>query len=601
MNLRLLPVLACLLAACPFAARAQWTTQTFVLKAGWNAIFPHVDASHATLDQLVGISAPTLTPVDQVWRWNPAPATGQFIQSPQEPANEGSQWSSWKRADGPGSALQRLTANSAYLVYVTADYTWTLTGIPIAPNYQWSTSGLNFFGFPTDPASPPDFEQFLSEVPSLQISEIFGYPGGEFGPTNPSRIFARRGTPVVRGKAFWIRAGEVYNHYYGPFELSGLGRGRLAFGDSVSTFSFRLRNLTSSNLVVSLNLLASEAPPAGQPSIVGVPLLLLRGPVNPTNLTHTFKQLVVGTPHDWTLPPRGEQGSEIEVVLGLDRAALTDDVGEFLAGILRFTDGLGHSRIDVGASAEVHSHAGLWVGGAAITGVGQYLKAYARDATDAPIVDVTGAYVVTNINTSLKPTASAFPLRLIVLNPASGSGPARLFQRLFHGYNVISNRILSSQEAPLNRNLIAESRRISASHLPWSEANGGWTFDGNLVQGASISTRVTNAFDNQRSNPFLHTYHPDHDNLDTRFRNELPQGSESYTVVREITLAVTPPDENFLSRVTAGLALTGDYLETIQVLGLARPGNTFDTRTFQVRGAFSLHRISEIATLTQVP
>ncbi|MBL9127140.1 MAG: hypothetical protein JNL97_05820, partial [Verrucomicrobiales bacterium] len=178
---------------------------------------------------------------------------------------------------------------------------------------------------------------------------------------------------------------------------------------------------------------------------------------------------------------------------------------------------------------------------------------------------------------------------------------ATLFQRLYHGYDAITNPILAATEAPLNRNLLAESRRISASHLPWSTANGGWRFGGHLSQGASITTSITNRFDNQASNPFLHTYHPDHDNLDTRFRNELPQGSESYTIIRDITLNVTPPAEDFLSRATAGLTLTGDYLETVRVLGLARPGNTFDTRTFQVRGAFHLNRISEIATLTSVP
>lgn len=599
MNSRLLLALACLLAAVPLTAQAQWTTQSFTLKAGWNAVFLHVDASHATLDQLVGISAPTLTPIDQVWRWNPAPATGQFVQSPQEPTSEASQWSSWKRSDGPGSTLQRLTANAAYLVYATTDYTWTLTGRPILPNYQWSTSGLNFFGFPTVPTNPPHFEGFLAEVPSLQVSEIFAYPGGELGPSNPSRVFARRATPVTRGQAFWIRAGEVYNHYYGPFEVSSLSRGEVVFGDSLSSVSFRLRNLTSTNLIVSLNLLASGTPPSGQPAIVGIPQLLLRGALNPTNLTYGFSQLAVGTPHTWNLTARGQPGSDVEVVLGLDRATLTDDIGAFLAGILRFTDSNAHSQVDVSVSAEVHSHAGLWVGGAAISGVGQYLKAYARNETNTPIVDASGAYMVTNINTSITPTASSFPLRLIVLNPEAG--PARLFQRLFHGYNAISNRILSTQEAPLNRNLLAESRRISASHLPWSDVNAGWSFDAHLAQGATLTTRVTNSFDNQSSNPFLHTYHPDHDNLDPRFRNELPQGSESYTVVREITLSVTPPTEDFNSRVTAGLTLTGDYLETIRVLGLARPGNTFDTRTFQARGAFSLNRISDIATLTSLP
>ena len=112
---------------------------------------------------------------------------------------------------------------------------------------------------------------------------------------------------------------------------------------------------------------------------------------------------------------------------------------------------------------------------------------------------------------------------------------------------------------------------------------------------------MTNDFNDHASNPFLHTYHPDHDNLDATFKNELPQGSESYSIIREIKLVVQPPADDFNSLVNSGLNLTGTYVETIRIQGLARAGNTFDTRRFDVRGAFSLNRISEIATVTKLP
>jgi len=35
-------------------AHAQWLTQTITLNAGWNAIYLHVDASHTTLQDLIG-------------------------------------------------------------------------------------------------------------------------------------------------------------------------------------------------------------------------------------------------------------------------------------------------------------------------------------------------------------------------------------------------------------------------------------------------------------------------------------------------------------------------------------------------------------------
>lgn len=585
-----------------YAARAQWLTQNFDLKAGWNAVFLHVDASHASIGTLLG-SDPDGS-IEEIWLWKPEVSTQQFVQSPQQPTSVGSQWLSWTRTQGNASPLQNLIPNAAYLVRVRsqiATYQWQLKGKPVVPRYQWTTSGLNFFGFPTLAASPPSFDDFLAEAPSefQRTAEIYRYPGGDLGAGNPARVFALRNTPVQRGEAYWIRAGEIYNRYYGPFEVVSAGVGIVTFGDNLSTFSLRLRNPTASSITVTLRLAASEAPPTNQPAIVAVPPLLIRGDVNPTNLTYGYSSLPVGTSKSWTLAPYGEEGSDQELVLGLDRSVINGNAGDVLAGLLQFTDSLGQSQVDIGVSAKVGSNAGLWVGGAAVTQVGQYLKSYARDEANNPIVSTNGHYVVVSTNTSLGDVPATYPLRLIVHSPSAGV--AKLFQRIFFGYNGATNPILANQEVSLNRNLLGQARRISASHLPFTEGNPGWAFSGLLAKGGSVTTSVTNEFNNQTSNPFLHTYHPDHDNLDARFQKELPQGSESYTIIRDIRLSVTPPSDDFASRTGAGQILNGNYEESVRLLGLARAGNTFDTRTFQVRGIFTLNRISDVATVTQTP
>lgn len=580
------------------SARAQWLTQRLTLKAGWNAVFLHVDATHASLHELVGAAAPVLTPIEQVWRWNADPAAAQFILSPQEPVDTGTQWTSWRRAASETSALQRLTANTAYLVYSTAAYTWELKGRPVLPTYQWSTSGLNFFGFPTVPDSPPVFETFLADAPHLLAGEIFRYTGGEFGPGNPARVFALRTTPVTRGEAFWLRAGTAFNDYFGPFAVAAGGSGRADFGETLSTFSFRLRNLTPAPLTVNLTLRASEAPPAGQLAIVGAPPLLLRGPRNPTNLTYGYFPLLPDAPQALTLAARGQTGDEQEVVIGLDRASITAAVGDLLAGVLELTDGPGHTRVDLGVTARAASLAGLWVGDAAVTGVSQYLQQYLRDGTGQAVVGPDGRYVITDVITNITSVPAPFPLRLIVHNPASG--PATLLQRVYVGFNAATNPVVATGEAALHRSLLADARRFSAAHLPWSAANPGWTFSGPLTRTEVITASVTNRYDAHESNPFLHTYHPDHDNLDPTFKAELPQGAESHTIVRDITLRPLPPGEDFLSRVQAGLSLAGEYFETIRVLGLVRGGGP-DTRRFDVRGVFELNRIAEVPNLTRVP
>jgi hypothetical protein len=148
---------------------------------------------------------------------------------------------------------------------------------------------------------------------------------------------------------------------------------------------------------------------------------------------------------------------------------------------------------------------------------------------------------------------------------------------------------------------MADARRISAPHLPFTTTNTSWRFNDPVTAGATLSVSVTNRFDDGMSNPFVHTYHPDHDNLNARFTQTLPQGSESYTIVRDITLQITPPSDDFGGRTSVGETLGGVYSETLRVLGLARGGGNADTRSFEVRGEFQLNRLTPIGVVSAAP
>jgi hypothetical protein len=241
--------------------------------------------------------------------------------------------------------------------------------------------------------------------------------------------------------------------------------------------------------------------------------------------------------------------------------------------------------------------------------VGQYLKTYARGAVDPIIVtngtvvttndfiiSTNGNYVVDNINSDITDVTKAYPLRLIVHH--GEDEPSRLLQRVFYGVDPYSNSVITRVEAVLDSERLDDARRISTTHLPWSPANEGWLFDGSLEPGGTIEAVVTTEFDDHLSNPFLHTYHPDHDNIDALFANEAVQGSESYTMERSIRLAVDAPGTNFMDRARGGQTLFGEYQETLKLIGMARAGGTNDTRQFEVRGVFKLDRISTIPVLT---
>jgi hypothetical protein len=363
------------------------------------------------------------------------------------------------------------------------------------------------------------------------------------------------------------------------------------FGDSVSQFSFHLRNTTVSNVTVSMKLMTSETPPAGQTAIVGAPPMLLRGALVTSNLTYGFSTLPVGGVQTWSLAPQGQPGSDVQVVLGINRYLMTSSPGALFAGILQFTDSFNFTEVDVQVSAVESSLAGLWVGNANVTQVRNYLKNYQMDSNSVPVISSNGQYVVTSVNTNLGPVARPFPLRLIVHNNGTS---AVLLQRAYYGLSPYTNLMVATSQSLLDQTHLDSARRITAAHLPWTSNNVPMPFSGQLVQGGVLTATANLPYDDQASNPFLHTYHPDHDNLDSTFQTELAQGYESYGVTRQITLSVSPPGNDFSSLTSVGESLVGYYAETITVGGLGG-----SSRNFYVSGIFALNRISPISTLNQ--
>ena len=588
--------------ACGRPSEGQWLTQSILVKPGWSAVYLHGDASYQSLDQLVGYDP--ANPISQIWCWKAPVSTRQYLDSPQSPLNGDTQWATWYRPSlGQSSTFGVLLPNAAYLVYSTAstNYTWRIKGKPTPPSYTWDISGLNLIGFPTPAVSPPPFDAYLAPAASLAGSavEVYQYTGGTLGATNPARVLALHVTPVTRGQAFWMRASNinstvvVNNTYFGPLQLELPNTTGVDFGDASSQFNIRLRNTTLSNLTVTLRLLASETPPSGQPFLAGTPPLLVRGALNPSNLTYASSALAVGQSQTWLLRPQGQSGSDIALVLGINRYALTNSPGALYAGILQFTESLGFSEVNVPVSAQVASTAGLWVGSARVAQVGGYLKSYQISSNGAPALDANGADVVTGLNTNLGAVPSAYPLRLIIHNDGANSV---LLQRVYYGLRQETNLVVATSESVLDLAHLDTARRITATHLPWSAGNPGWPLTGPLALGGRLSTTppIAVGYDDQAVNPFLHTYHPDHDNLDATFKTQLPQGAESYQITRQISLSITLPGDDFTSLTTANRVLAGNYEETITLGGAAGAA-----RNFNVTGSFTLTRLSPIATLTR--
>lgn len=261
------------------AARAQWMSESYAVKAGWNALWLPLDMSHTTIDEALAGK----TDIEEVWRWNP-PAGPQFVTDPNTPAQGDPNWGVWKRGLPLQSTLFQFTANAAYLVKVkdgAATVALTLKGRPVQPTYPWTTTGVNLVGFPTV-AVPPTFGQFFANSAALAsgptVLKYVGGPligstasdpnviniGGSGIPNSAKNPQAMTLTtePVTRGVAYWVRATQ-YTDFYGPTALALTDPKGLHYGRNSLLLKLSLTNPTAAQSVTySIAALATEAPPA---------------------------------------------------------------------------------------------------------------------------------------------------------------------------------------------------------------------------------------------------------------------------------------------------------------------------------------------------
>jgi hypothetical protein len=238
-------------------------------------------------------------------------------------------------------------------------------------------------------------------------------------------------------------------------------------------------------------------------------------------------------------------------------------------------------------------HAGLWVGSALIDKVSQPARAGSPDA----------------------PIAVGSPLEFRLILHVDAAGKVRLLQKVLQ---MFKKGILQQDPEDPAKNIVAQpgryvlitddslipqftgatlrdgqpaARRISSAAFSFSQpilltpaSEGGSARFG----AGSFHCQVDLGFDDSL-NPFKHLYHPDHDNLDERFQQKLPDGRESMSVGRQLQLEFTAEDPDKLTIPGWGdNQVGGTYRETIT--GLHR-------RPIQLQGTFRLSLTSRIAEL----
>ncbi len=293
-------------------AQAQWRTETYSMKGGWNAIYLHGDASHATPDE--HFAAGDATNLLEVWRWNPNPDQIQFTDSPLIPSAGTPEWSVWIRDQPAQSDLSNLTARSAYLVKCAGSesdsYLVPIVQRPVPPSATWLRSGANLLGFPSKlNGSYPTFSNYFETFPAAIAAntKIYKYVGGDFGPANPIQVFSPAVEPLDRHQAYWFESAVVGN-FYAPIEISLTNQDGLDFGRTGSAITARLRNRTATTVTITMAPAPSDAAPAGQTVIEGDVPLTLRT-FNAVDLTWT--ETPITAPFDQVHRTAGYGGSTL--------------------------------------------------------------------------------------------------------------------------------------------------------------------------------------------------------------------------------------------------------------------------------------------------
>ena len=579
-------LVALLLSWAPVAVvHAQSVTQSFNLRAGWNAIWLEVEPANSEVNAVLAG-----TPLVSLWTYAERLTSVDFIADVNEPVWNRSRWLvhvPTNRLESFQNTLFAMPGKRAYLLQVSNAFTLEITGRPVWRQRAWAPNAYTLRGLPVDPGNPPDFNTFFHPS-SAHFDQAAGrlqkiYRLNRLGQWSLVSSSER----ITYGEAYWVFT-KGGSDYVAPLNVKLDVGDALDFGASVSSVTLEFDNPNASSLVFSLGEAGSPGPLLYQPisttpNLAWVPLtspLFVPASAAPRfRLALRRNQLPVGR-YASVLEIKDGQGTRIQLGVAAVKLAGSDGGGG--------GGGSGGGGSQLSLSPATTGLAGLWVGNASIRAVNEV------DSFEGP--------------TTLTPVANHFSLRLLV--HVDASGVARLLKEVVQLWQngTTTNDVNGTpvQETPGRFVLVTDERlfpnfsgstlidgtsvgrRIStigfdfdaiggSNMLPLSGVfGGGNTLAGTFAIGPSFPT-----------NPFRHKFHPDHNNLAV----DLTPSKEVYSITRQISLQFSNAPPPGVTAIDYGYRVqAGTYNET--VIGLNKT-------PILCQGLFQLTRISDVAVLNQ--
>lgn len=490
----------------PMAAwAAPQTTQTLLLKPGWNAIYAEV-SPEVPIDDVF-----SSWPTDSVGLYDPSKllATAQFSAEGETLGLAAAPFATWKRGYPEASDAVRLAAGTVLVYFGTnsAPVPKTLEGVPAAPRHKWHVSGpdalYNYVGFSLGEGrkvAPADYlDGFGGEyVANRTFYRIFGTSRDE----SPQLVKVSASTQVSDGDVLAMPS-DIVSAWSGTLFVAP------AAGLDYDSEEV-LQTLTVRNDGTEPRTVRIELKEPSNPQEVALPWTSLHFRDAENALTNAA----------WTVPAGslvGEKrlaaGETWTLQAGLDRRTLQSEVyGKSFGAILRISDEDGGSmmRVEVplvgttsgGTAAGRAWPGGLWIGDVAL------------DKVKAP-----GESEATEAGGTLK---LRLPLHV------DSTGKIRLLQRVVAAgqtdedgtwdYRLYAG---SATPPPTARSFMRISAVCLPTEVPVVEAVAG---ESNIALGRA-KFRFAVAGDGSTS-LLRHPLHPQHDGLRWDFRTPAPSGDD---------------------------------------------------------------------------
>jgi hypothetical protein len=576
---------------------AQTITQQFNLHAGWNAVWMEVEPDNSDIGVVF-----TNLPLSSVWTYVPNANQVQFIKDPSEASFNDPVWLRYfpiGRAEAFANNLYAVHAAKAYLLNLTASAALTVTGQPLIKARDWQSDSYNLRGFPVDPDHLPTFGTFFSPSPAHAGQPI--YHLGADG----KWVLVDAGASMASGEAYWVYC-KGASSYRAPLGLElELGDG-LDFDVSLTELTPRLRNLGLSAKSISIRDVT-----AGNSS----PLSYLKFANN------TFQWVNLPDPLTVSLGGSSSSSAVTDLRLAIRRKDFPGGTTSY-ASILEIKDNASSRYLVPMTGAQLlAARASL----ASAPSPGARPALAAKLTGNAPAAKLAGLWVGTaNINlvnqpssTSdpalPQPTRSPFPLRLLL--HVTDRGEPRLLKEVIQMWQesvrdangqvtqpgrfvlLTDDSLIPKFSGSTIRSDQPVGRRISTADFDFPAGKSNYlAMAGGFGIGETANCTIVLSPEFP-TNPFLHRYHPDHDNKDNHFdplsAGLPPEQQEVYEITRNVSLTFSadPSGANDLSSIQYGDSiLGGTYHESIKGLHKA---------ALEVEGTFRLTRVNNSPVLNQ--